>query len=297
MSEVTRTITIEKSVEETFRFAEDLGRLWSCWPGVDVSDVTLTPEGVGSRAQWSSAMLGVPIKGHVEFTEVDPPRRIVAASSTGPVFTFTFEPVAGGTAMTVHVTWHTDLPVVGGRIDDFLERWMQRDAEEWLANVKAEVEGVERPTETEPGGVLVRSVTIDAPVSDVFAFLADPGQLWTLFPDVAVRDVHLTPDVVGSSARLYSHWRGLHMEGSVETVEAVRDQRLVNQIAFRAESPLWTFTVEPAGQGTRLTAKGEWHVKMPGVGSRVESMLVREHRDPLEQLLDHLKQRVEAGQG
>lgn len=296
MAEVTRTIIINESVEKTFDFAKDLGKLWSCWPDVDLKDVTLTPQGVGTSARWSSSLLGIPFRGDIEFTEVVPPQRIVARSSTGPVFTFTFTPSDGGTAMTVDVVWRTEVPVVGGRIDDFLERWTQKDAEEWLENVKAAVEGTERPAEPEAGGVLVRSVTVDAPADRVFDVLADIGRLWVLFPDTAVRDVRRTPEVVGSSARMYSHWRGIHMEGTVEVVEAVRNERLAAQVVFRGESPVWTFTLAPEGDGTLLTAQGEWHVKVPRVGSRIEAMMAREHREGLEQLLDQVKRQAETDQ-
>lgn len=68
---------------------------------------------------------------------------------------------------------------------------------------------------------LTKSVTINAPVDKVFDFALDVGELWTSYPDVAVREVQLKPGGVGTSARLYSHGLGLHMEGAIEYTEVV----------------------------------------------------------------------------
>jgi uncharacterized protein YndB with AHSA1/START domain len=140
---------------------------------------------------------------------------------------------------------------------------------------------------------LTRSITIDAPVDAVFDFASDIGQLWHS-KDVALKDVDIKPDGVGTSARIWSHALGFHLEGGLEYTEVVPGQRIVAQVHFFAEKPTWTFTFEPAGDGTKVTAEGEWTVRMPVVGRPIEAMMVKEHEPFLDEMLANLKAGVEA---
>jgi uncharacterized protein YndB with AHSA1/START domain len=140
---------------------------------------------------------------------------------------------------------------------------------------------------------LTRSIMIDAPVDTVFAFALDIPRFW-FAKDVALTEVDLKPDGVGSSARMYSHLLGFHLEGGLEYTEVVPGERIVAQVHFFAEKPVWRFTFEPADGGTKVTAEGEWIVKFPVVGRPIEGMLVKEHEPFLEEMLAHLKTQVEA---
>jgi uncharacterized protein YndB with AHSA1/START domain len=142
---------------------------------------------------------------------------------------------------------------------------------------------------------LSRSIEIEAPVEKVFDFATDIGKFWTSWPEeVAVRDVELKPDGVGTSARLFTHFLAIHMEGTMEYTEFVPNERIVAKTHFFGESPTWVFTFEPADGGTKMTAEGEWHVKVPAVGKRLEGMMVKGHDEGLESLLATVKSRVEA---
>ena len=140
---------------------------------------------------------------------------------------------------------------------------------------------------------LTRSITIDAPVDTVFDYALDIRQLWNM-KDVALTDVDIKPEGVGTSARLYSHLLGFHLEGGIEYSEVVPSQRIVAQVHFFAEKPTWTFTFEPVERGTKVTAEGVWDVKLPVVGRPLERMMVKEHEPFLETMLANLKTRVEA---
>lgn len=141
---------------------------------------------------------------------------------------------------------------------------------------------------------LIRSITINAPVERVFEHALDIGRFWVA-PEIALKDIVLTPDGTGSSARIWTHVLGLHMEGRVEYTEVIRPQRIVAQVSFAVEHPTWTFTFAPAdGGGTELTAQGDWHVKVPVVGKTVERRNAKEHEKFLETLLTDVKHRVEA---
>ena len=142
---------------------------------------------------------------------------------------------------------------------------------------------------------LMRSIEINAPVEQVFDFALDVGKLWGSWPEeVAVAEVELTPGGVGSTARLWTHFLAIHMEGTVEYTEVVPNERIVAHVHFVGEKPTWVFTFEPVDGGTKLTAEGEWHVKVPAVGKSLEGMLVKEHETPIEQLLARVKASVES---
>lgn len=142
---------------------------------------------------------------------------------------------------------------------------------------------------------LTRSIEIESPVEQVFEYAKDVGRFWTSWPDeVAARDVELTPDGVGSSARLFGHFLAIHMEGTIEYTEVVPNERIVAEINWFGESPTWLFTFEPTDGGTKLTAEGEWHTKVPIVGTRIDGMMVKGHEKGLESLLATVKSRVEA---
>ena len=139
---------------------------------------------------------------------------------------------------------------------------------------------------------LTRSITIDAPVDTVFDFALDIGRLWK-WKDVTLTDVDIKPDGVGTSARMNTHLLGFHVEGGVEYTEVIPGQRIVAQVHFFAEKPTWRFTFEPADGGTKVTAEGEWIVKVPVVRKPLEGMMVKEHEPYLETMLANLKTQVE----
>ena len=93
---------------------------------------------------------------------------------------------------------------------------------------------------------------------------------------------------------MYTHLLGVHVEGGLEYTEVIPGQRIVVQVHFFAEKPTWRFTFEPADGGTKVTAEGEWIVKVPAVGARIEGMMVKEHEPYLEAMLANLKTQVEA---
>lgn len=142
---------------------------------------------------------------------------------------------------------------------------------------------------------LTRSMTIEAPVDAVFGPALDPSRLWR-HKDVAVVDVQLKPEGVGTTARLWTHALGFHIEGGMEYTEVVPNERIVLEVHFFEEKPKWTFTFEPTDGGTKVTVVGEWNVKFPIVGGPIEQMMVKEHEPFAESLLANLKAEVESKQ-
>ena len=141
---------------------------------------------------------------------------------------------------------------------------------------------------------MTRSVIVDAPVGAVFEFAKDLGSFWTCWPGVAMREVELTPEGVGTSGLLYSHFLGIHMQGKVEYTEVVPGERIVAQVSAAGEHPTWVFTFEPVDGGTKLTAEAEWHVHVPALGKPLEGMMAKGHEGETEHWLAAVKQRLES---
>ena len=140
---------------------------------------------------------------------------------------------------------------------------------------------------------LTRSITIQTPVTTVFDIASDIGELWHA-KDVALADIDIKPDGVGTSARIFSHAFGFHIEGGVEYIEVVPNERIIARVHFFAEKPTWTFLFQKVNHATTVTAVGEWALKMPVVGRPIERMMVKEHEPFLEGILEHLKSMAEA---
>lgn len=83
---------------------------------------------------------------------------------------------------------------------------------------------------------LTRSIMIDAPVATVFDFALDIRQLWKV-KDVALTEVDVKPDGVGTSARMYTHLLGFHLEGGIEYTEVIPGQRTSRRFTSSRKSP------------------------------------------------------------
>ena len=140
---------------------------------------------------------------------------------------------------------------------------------------------------------MTRSTTIEAPVEEVFDYALDIRNLWVI-PDVGLADVQQRPGGVGSTAKIFNHFLGLHFEMTLEILEVVRPDKIVLKITSNTpDRPLWTLTFEPGDDGTTVTMTGEWHINVPGIGATMEEMQARAHKDIVDGLLANLKGKVE----
>jgi uncharacterized protein YndB with AHSA1/START domain len=131
MTDFTRSyeVIIDASLHDVFEYCRDPRHLFEGWPELEVTDVVMTPGGVGTKAH----IVGRFLKGMLveqierEFTEVEVDERIVTRAhakvrfagrttevENGPVFTWRFEGVDGGTKVTLvvleeHLGWFQTL--------------------------------------------------------------------------------------------------------------------------------------------------------------------------------------------
>ncbi len=147
-------VTINVPVEQVFSYLRDPENMWH-YPDVEIAEVKVTPEGVGTTVRNVFALPGLKylgITGNVisETIEFVPNRRIVVKSSPsmGPMFkfdgtwTWTFEPGNGGTKLIVdYAEWANWLVYV---FDRLTEKRQTRDMNVWLAGLKTTLEAPSR---------------------------------------------------------------------------------------------------------------------------------------------------------
>ncbi|HZE16303.1 MAG TPA: SRPBCC family protein [Mycobacterium sp.] len=137
-----RIVHIDAPVETVFDYVKDPRHFYEAMSSsmrASLTDVTLTPEGVGSTYVWQSSMLFLHIHGVMTREEYIPNERIVDQSSTGPVWTWTFEPDPAGTTLSLAFEWSTKVPLMDKVVDLFA--WNgDRDLDTILANMKKRIE-------------------------------------------------------------------------------------------------------------------------------------------------------------
>jgi carbon monoxide dehydrogenase subunit G len=136
-----------------------------------------------------------------------------------------------------------------------------------------------------------QSISIDAPVQSVFAFVEEPERFYVALDSgmkILTADVH--PDQVGATFR----WsvplmRVLTERGQMRRADYVKNERIVDE-----SSSGWVFTVttEPDSAGTRLTLKAEESSTIPFL-DKVDAAVFRVDR-MLQRTLATLKERIEA---
>lgn len=142
MAKVERSININAPVEKVFSYVTDPRNELEYVPGItDIRDIT--GQGVGQRFHWTYKMLGIPLKGEDEVTEYVPNQRYVHKSTGGIVstWTWTFQPEAGGTWLSLVVEYTIPVPVLGKVGERLVLRQNEREADLAVASLKDRLEG------------------------------------------------------------------------------------------------------------------------------------------------------------
>ena len=135
------------------------------------------------------------------------------------------------------------------------------------------------------------TIEIDAPVSEVFAYVNDPRTLceWAI-------SMPATRSVVGEGEGQQYEWSfkwvGVPLRGQAVIVEYVHNQHAVHQGIGMFEV-LWANFVEPDNRGTKLTMEVEYAIPVPVLGKLAERLLVRRNERNLQSALLNLKEKLE----
>ncbi len=143
MAKVENSIIINAPVEKVFTYLDDVEKNVEWLPGmVEVKDIHLTDERVGSHFQWVYKMVGIRMSGETTTTEYVPNRRVVTKSKGGitSTWTFTFDAHNGGTKLTILVEYTVPIPVLGKIVEALVLKQNDREAKLSLENIKAATE-------------------------------------------------------------------------------------------------------------------------------------------------------------
>ena len=136
-----------------------------------------------------------------------------------------------------------------------------------------------------------RSVTIKAPIEQVFAYTADPMSLTEWM--VGMMDVS---DVSGSGPDLHFHWRykmaGIPFNGETRFIEYVPNEHTVSQSKGGIPSTFrWTFTPEAAA--TKVDLEVEYTIPVPVLGKLAERLVLKRNEREADLWMENIKERLE----
>lgn len=138
-----------------------------------------------------------------------------------------------------------------------------------------------------------RSITINAPVEKVFAYIDEPTNLLEIWPSmVGAKDVQRLPSGGTNFGWVYK-MAGMRFEGISEQAEWVANERMVAKTKDGIASTI-TWMFQPEDGGTKVTFEAEYTVPIPLLGKLAEAFIVKVNEHEAELLLANLKARMEA---
>lgn len=122
MPVVEETVTVARPPHEVFDFLANFGNLSAYDAFVTTSgQIGDGPPGLGTQGRGTTRFMGQQFDWMVEFTEFEPPRRMVSRSIDGTrdlTATFTLEPNGGGTRVTERLETGAKMGGLLGKLPD-----------------------------------------------------------------------------------------------------------------------------------------------------------------------------------
>jgi coenzyme Q-binding protein COQ10 len=135
-----------------------------------------------------------------------------------------------------------------------------------------------------------RSITINAPVEKVFAYIEDPINELEWIPSLVE-----VQDVAGQGAETHFRWAykmaGMRLEGEGTNTEYIPNERIVTQSKGGIVST-WTLTFEPHDGGTKLNLVIEYTIPVPVLGKLAEALVLRQNEREADLALANIKDRM-----
>lgn len=132
-----KSVHVDAPVEKVFDYVKDPAHFYAAMPAGKheknvLGNVKVAPEGVGTTYEWTAREFGIKVSGVMTREEYVVNERIVDRSSTGPIWTWTFEPDGAGTTLTLAYEYSTRIPLVDKVVDKIA--W---NADEYLETMLA----------------------------------------------------------------------------------------------------------------------------------------------------------------
>ena len=135
------------------------------------------------------------------------------------------------------------------------------------------------------------SITINAPVEKVFAYLDDPAHGMDFIPSITnIRDI--TGKEVGQKWGWTYKMMGLPLKGEAEVTGYIPNRRCVVKTTGGIIST-WTFTLKAKAGGTRLHLVIEYIIPVPVLGKVGEKLVLRLNEREAAFAIANLKDKLE----
>ncbi|UCD68133.1 MAG: SRPBCC family protein [Betaproteobacteria bacterium] len=139
-----------------------------------------------------------------------------------------------------------------------------------------------------------RTIAINAPVEQVFTYIAEPNSMLEYLPEMMeVREVNLTEQGVGSRYRWTYKLAGIRFEGESVVTEFVPNRRRVSETK-RGIVSTWTWDLEPSESGTKLTLIVKYAIPVPALGKLGEAFMLRKQEAMADVVMTRIKARMES---
>jgi uncharacterized membrane protein len=140
-----------------------------------------------------------------------------------------------------------------------------------------------------------KSVSINAPLNTVFAYMTHPENLLEIWPSmIEVSNVKRKEDGAHDFDWVYK-MAGMRFKGHSETIEAQPNARVVLKNEGGIPSTFtWTYAAE--GSGTKLTVEVEYTLPGKLLDKLATPFLERVNEREAETLLANAKERIEVGE-
>ena len=139
----------------------------------------------------------------------------------------------------------------------------------------------------------LKSISINAPVEKVFAFVENPANIPDLWPSLLEAKNIVMMENGGYQYDWLYKMAGMKVEGSTKTVEYIKNEKIVDQTLKGVDSK-FTWTFKPEQDTTNVTLGVEYTIPVPVLGRLAESVFVRQNEKEGEILLQNLKARMES---
>lgn len=136
-----------------------------------------------------------------------------------------------------------------------------------------------------------KSVTVDAPVERVFAYLRDPMSNLEWLPGM-MEVTKVSGEGVGARFRWVYRMAGIALEGESTALEFVPNERFVTESKSGILST-WNWDFAPDGGGTKIDLTVDYVVPIPVLGKLAEAVVVRQNERVLDTALENIRSRME----
>ena len=136
-----------------------------------------------------------------------------------------------------------------------------------------------------------KSITVNAPVEKVFAYVENPMNQLEYLPSI-VEVIDMAGQGVGAHYRWAYKMAGLRFEGESTLTEYTPSERMVVETKGGIAST-WSWTFTPEDGGTKLNLTVEYTIPVPVLGKLGEALILKQNEREADMAMANLKAKLE----